>query len=85
MDSEALDRLAAHGGALYSLEEGTLVNGFGAMLRMELSRRGHGGSLNCLGLPDGWVEHGERRILLHTVGLTGVDIAKRVAQDLGLA
>jgi len=85
MDPVLLDELAAHPGPLYSLEEGTVLNGFGAMLRGELSARGHAGSLTVLGLPDGWVEHGERRILLHTVGLTGVDLAKRVAKDLGLA
>ena len=85
MDPALLDELAAHPGPLYSLEEGTVLNGFGAMLRGELAARGHAGPFTVLVLPDGWVEHGERRILLHTVGLTGVGLEKRVAQDLGLA
>jgi 1-deoxy-D-xylulose-5-phosphate synthase len=85
MDTALLDELARHPGPLYSLEEGTVLNGFGVMLREALAERGHAGPLTVLGLPDGWVEHGERRILLHTVGLTGVDLAKRVGKDLGLS
>ncbi|MFA7330709.1 MAG: 1-deoxy-D-xylulose-5-phosphate synthase [Candidatus Delongbacteria bacterium] len=83
LDPELLDELACHPGPIYSLEEGTVVNGFGVMLREALAARGHAGPLTLLGLPDDWVEHGERRILLHTVGLTGVDLARRVEQDLG--
>ena len=85
MDAAMLDKLANHAGPIYSLEEGTVLNGFGAMLRQELAARGHAGGLTVLGLPDGWVEHGERRIQLHTVGLTGADLAKRLASDLGLS
>ncbi|MDP2360936.1 MAG: 1-deoxy-D-xylulose-5-phosphate synthase [bacterium] len=85
MDTALLDQLARHAGPLYAVEEGAVLNGFGAMLRQELAARGHAGRLTSLGLPDDWVEHGERRILLHTVGLTGDDLAKRVAKDLGLA
>ena len=83
MDAALLDELARHPGPLYSLEEGTVVNGFGALLRQELAARGHAGQLTALGLPDGWVEQGDRRIQLHSVGLTGVDLAKRVLKDLG--
>jgi 1-deoxy-D-xylulose-5-phosphate synthase len=82
MDTAMLDELARQPATLISLEEGTVVNGFGAQLRQELAARGFGGRLLSWGLPDGWVEHGDRRILLHKVELTGVDIARRVLEQV---
>jgi 1-deoxy-D-xylulose-5-phosphate synthase len=69
--------LSAHE-AVVTVEEGTIVNGFGALiaLRVEAARR-ENPSLRCgaLGVPDRVIEHADRRQQLEEVGLTPAAIA----------
>lgn len=85
LDRVLLAELASTCSCLATLEEGTTIGGFGSLVRAELAELGYAGRLLVWGLPDGWVEHGERRVLLHQVGLTGTDVAARLARELGRA
>jgi 1-deoxy-D-xylulose-5-phosphate synthase len=81
MDLETLAWAAREHGALISVEEGTIVNGFGAALARELEefRRGRPElRLETLGVPDRLVEHANRNEQLAEVGLTPAAIAERV-------
>ncbi|TVP47061.1 MAG: 1-deoxy-D-xylulose-5-phosphate synthase [Gemmatimonadales bacterium] len=71
-DRELLGRILVEHRAVLTLEEGTVVNGFGAFLTREIlddpglpvpERMG------TLGLPDAFIEHGSRKVLLKDAGL----------------
>jgi len=79
MDREALRRLRQDFRILITLEENSVVGGFGHgvadLLEEEnLSREG----VVCLGLPDEFVTHGTREQLLDEVGLTSAGVVDRV-------
>jgi 1-deoxy-D-xylulose-5-phosphate synthase len=74
----------AHSVAL-TIEEGTVVNGFGAYVRQRIGDEWPGVRIASMGLPDDFVTHGERGELLEEVGLTERGIAGRVAGMVGVA
>jgi 1-deoxy-D-xylulose-5-phosphate synthase len=85
LDEAVLERLfPAHRNVL-TVEEGTVVNGFGSYVRSRIHERWSGVRGGSLGLPDDFVEHGERGELLRDVGLTPEGIAVRVRSLLGPA
>jgi 1-deoxy-D-xylulose-5-phosphate synthase len=85
VDELCLKRLfPAHALAL-TVEEGTVVNGFGAFVRAQIGERWPGVRVSSIGLPDGFVSHGERAELLADVGLTPAAIAERARSLLGVA
>jgi 1-deoxy-D-xylulose-5-phosphate synthase len=76
LDEEMLKEVAQSVKTVVTLEEGTLINGFGTMVRGSLQAHGFAGDLHTMGLEDGWVEHGERRLLLDLVKLSGSKLAE---------
>ncbi|HEU0054479.1 MAG TPA: 1-deoxy-D-xylulose-5-phosphate synthase [Longimicrobium sp.] len=77
LDEAMLERLFPAHSHLLTVEEGTVVNGFGTFVRAAVSERWPGVAGASLGLPDGFVEHGERAELLAQLGLTAEGIAAR--------
>jgi 1-deoxy-D-xylulose-5-phosphate synthase len=83
LDEGTLERLFPAHAHMLTVEEGTVVNGFGAYVRKAIDDRWpevHGASM---GLPDLFVEHGERAELLDHLGLTAEGIASRARALLG--
>ncbi len=76
------DLFPAHTAAL-TIEEGTVVNGFGAFVRARIGESWPSVRVTSLGLPDGFVEHGERGELLAELGLTAEGIARHVRATFG--
>lgn len=66
-----------------TIEEGTVVNGFGAYVRARIGELAPAVRAASLGLPDDWVPHGERRELLEELGLTAAGIAERARALVG--
>ncbi|HEX5723853.1 MAG TPA: 1-deoxy-D-xylulose-5-phosphate synthase [Longimicrobiaceae bacterium] len=83
LDAEALERLFPAHAALLTVEEGTGVNGFGAYVRAHVAERWPGVRGASLGMPDAFVEHGERAELLAELGLDAEGIAARARALLG--
>ena len=83
LDEATLERLFPHHTHLLTVEEGTAVNGFGAYVRAYVAERWAGVHGASMGLPDGFVEHGERAELLAELGLTPEGIATRARGLLG--
>ncbi|MEJ2679247.1 MAG: 1-deoxy-D-xylulose-5-phosphate synthase, partial [Gemmatimonadota bacterium] len=84
MDEDTLDWVVqAHRGIL-SVEEGTIVNGFGATLASRMEARRAAGEpapiVSVMGVPDRVIEHATRGEQLEDVGLTPKDIAERAHQ-----
>ena len=71
--------------AVLTLEEGAVVNGFGAYLTREIGLldTGREVQVRSLGLPDRFVDHGARDVLLREVGLDAEGIVTEVRRMLG--
>jgi 1-deoxy-D-xylulose-5-phosphate synthase len=78
-DQALLDRIARTTRLLVTIEEGTVVNGFGAYIGRELAERFPDVRVVTIGVPDELVEQAPRADQLEGFGLTGPRIARRVA------
>lgn len=77
LDEAALAALFPAHTHVLTVEEGTVVNGFGAFVRARIGEEWPGVQGASMGLPDAFVEHGERGPLLRELGLTPEGIAER--------
>lgn len=79
MDLDLLEMLAHQYRTLVTVEEGTVVNGFGACLAERLQTQHPETRVVALGVPDRLVEQAPRSEQLELFGLTPEGIARRVA------
>ncbi len=80
-DREVLGRVLAEHRVVLTVEEGAVANGFGAFLAREIADDpGLPGPdvYGTLGIPDRFVDHGPRKVLLGELGLDPDGIASRV-------
>jgi 1-deoxy-D-xylulose-5-phosphate synthase len=77
-DAIMLESIIAECKLLVTVEEGTVVNGFGAMLARELQLTRPEVRVICLGVPDRLIEQAPRAEQLQHFGLTGAGIAARI-------
>lgn len=78
MDDALLDALLLRHGTLVTVEEGTEVNGFGAMLAARLQRSHPQARVLTIGVPDVLMEQAPRGEQLARYGLTGEGLARRI-------
>jgi 1-deoxy-D-xylulose-5-phosphate synthase len=78
-DEIMLESVAHESRMVVTVEEGTLVNGFGAMIARELQATHPEVRVTCLGVPDRLIEQAPRAEQLERFGLTGPGIAARIA------
>ena len=69
-----------------TVEEGQVVNGFGAFMAKELNELGlsHQPQMSAMGLPDSFIEHGARKNLLADIGLDVEGIIARIQTLVGV-
>ena len=77
-DQIMLESVAHDCKLIVTLEEGTVVNGFGAMIARELQTSHPEVRVTCLGVPDRLIEQAPRAEQLARFGLTGTGIAARI-------
>jgi 1-deoxy-D-xylulose-5-phosphate synthase len=84
-DIEALKQVLATHNTILTVEEGAVVNGFGAFLAREMTgmEEARGVRLESLGIPDQFVAHGGRAELLREIDLDSRGIGERVRRLLG--
>lgn len=65
---------------ILTIEEGSVVNGFGAFLVREVAEmdEGHGVRFTTMGIPDDFVHHGARAVLLREIDLDAQGIEAQV-------
>jgi 1-deoxy-D-xylulose-5-phosphate synthase len=85
-DRQVFEEMARSHPAIVTVEEGQVVNGFGAYMARELDaldldRRPR---MVTMGIPDDWVAHGARDLLLEELGLDAEGIANRVRGLVGV-
>src|SRR2546426_8701986 len=78
MDRALLDALVREHRLLVTIEDGTVVNGFGAALAAVVQTTAPEVRVVTLGVPDRTYEHAPRAQQLAEVGLTGPGIAARI-------
>jgi 1-deoxy-D-xylulose-5-phosphate synthase len=78
MDAALLEGLAQQYRTLVTVEEGTIVNGFGASLSEKLQTTHPEVRVVALGLPDKLVEQAPRADQLESFGLSAGGIARRL-------
>lgn len=83
LDEEMLARLFPAHEHVLTVEEGGVVGGFGMYVRAHVAERWPGVRGASMGLPDAFVEHGERAELLADLGLDADGIADRARAMLG--
>jgi 1-deoxy-D-xylulose-5-phosphate synthase len=80
-DRAALARVVADHDAILTVEEGAVTNGFGAFITREIlddpSLRVPR-TMETHGIPDRFIDHGPRAVLLGELGLDGEGIAERI-------
>ncbi len=70
LDGDVLDRIAATDALVFTVEDNTLLGGFGSAVNEHWMARGFDASgVRNLGLPDRFVEHGDRDGLMAELGL----------------
>ena len=84
-DREVLKDVAGRHRRVITIEEGTVINGFGAFMVRELAALASEPSIEvrCLGLPDRFIEHGARDVLLSDLGLDAQGIETEARRMLG--
>jgi 1-deoxy-D-xylulose-5-phosphate synthase len=78
MDTAMLESLTQQHRVLVTVEEGTIVNGFGAYLAETLQTTHPEVRVVALGVPDRLVEQAPRAEQLDSFGLTAAGIARRI-------
>jgi 1-deoxy-D-xylulose-5-phosphate synthase len=84
MDQAMIAHLAESHRWVVSLEENSEVNGFGAQLLARLTAIGYRGRYSLVGIPDQFIEHGERSILMDLAGLSASRLTTRLLAEAGL-
>jgi 1-deoxy-D-xylulose-5-phosphate synthase len=79
MDGSMLESLAQQHRVIVTVEEGTIVNGFGAYLAETLQTTHPEVRVVALGVPDRLIEQAPRAEQLDSFGLTAAGIARRIA------
>lgn len=82
LDEETVVRAMREAGFVITVEENALAGGFGSAVLEAASRHGESTRhLRCLGIPDHFVEHGDRNDLLADLGLDEAGLI-RTAKEL---
>ncbi len=79
LDEAMLDRIAREHRTLVTVEEGTIVNGFGAHLAERMQTTSPAVRVVALGVPDRIMEQAPRAEQLERFGLTADGIARRIS------
>lgn len=80
LDRELICDLARDCGQVVTVEENCVAGGFGSTVGELLHQQGVRVPLLSLGLPDEFIEHGSREVLLAGLGLEAEGIARRTAE-----
>ncbi|MEC7746959.1 MAG: 1-deoxy-D-xylulose-5-phosphate synthase, partial [Candidatus Neomarinimicrobiota bacterium] len=83
MDTSYLESMRKKFTKVITLEEGTIIGGFGDGVTSWLLNRGFNGKLKKLGLPDSFVEHGSRDEILSMLKLDSVGIVESIRELVG--
>ena len=82
MDEAYLRSMKNNFSNIITIEEGTVIGGFGDGVASWLLENGYSGQFQKLGLPDSFVEHGTRDQILSMIGLDSSGIATTIQKSV---
>jgi len=82
LDRKMLDELGEEVKKIITVEENTLSGGFGSAVNEYYTPNNASVKVHCIGLPDQFIEHGSRQILLKITGLDAEGIAEKILSIL---
>jgi len=87
LDADLLKEIAKTHDVIITVEENTIVGGFGSAVLEELNRQGLLNTVKVvnLGLPDSFVEHGNQNLLREKVGLLPEKLAQNIIKYMQIA
>lgn len=82
LDTEMLDKIASHYKAVVTVEDGSVIGGFGQSVAAYLSDSPV--KISVLGVPDRWISHASPRQQYHACGIDAEGIAAAVKKTLNV-
>lgn len=82
LDEKLLRQIMTDFDAILTIEEGALTGGFGSAVLSWLNEHGYKGKFQQIGIPDEFVQHGSREVLLNQFQLSSEGIADRLRKIL---
>lgn len=82
LDTKMIDHIIASHHTIITIEDGTMIGGFGSAVAEYVTSIGWGGKLQILGIPDIVVEHGTQEELWRDCGIDAKAIVKAVHSSL---
>ena len=80
LDETILRKILKKFETVLTIEEGILAGGFGSSVLTWLHEHGYKGKLYRLGIPDEFVDHGSRKILLGRLGISARKISETITR-----
>ncbi len=85
LDERTILKLAEGRSLIVTVEEGSLIGGFGDAVLELFERHGLMKRVRTLGIPDDFIPHGKRETLLDSLGLSAPKIHEEIQRILGLS
>ncbi len=82
MDVEYLKSISKNFSRIITIEEGVINGGFGSGVSAWLTDNDYSGNLKRIGIPNEFITHGNRDILLKEIGLDKLGIVKKIKEFL---
>ena len=82
MDEEYLDSIINKFDKIVTIEEGVINGGFGSGVSGWLTDNNYSGNIKRIGIPNKFITHGNRDILLNEIGLDKSGIVKKIKEFL---
>ncbi len=80
IDEDMMDKITGRYEVIVTVEDNTVIGGFGSAVLEWLARRGIAKKVINLGVPDIFIEHGNQKILRNKVGIDAEGITETVRQ-----
>ena len=80
IDKMKLNEISKNFSSILTIEEGSLEGGFGSAVLSYLTEINYKGNFYKLGIPDNFIEHGDRNELLNKLGLSSSKIISKIQQ-----
>ncbi len=84
IDEELLHEVFAKFDKIVTIEDGTVVGGFGSAVLEFMAQHNYRASVKIMGIPDKLVEHGTPKQLYEEIGIDANGIAKTVREMMGV-
>ena len=80
IDKIKLNEISKNFSSILTIEEGSLEGGFGSAVLSYLTEIKYKGDFYKLGIPDNFIEHGDRSELLDNLGLSSSKILQKIQE-----